>query len=42
MPSKFGVVVPDEDIVPFTHFLGSIVKGQMDGEDIAKLPQNNN
>ena len=32
----------DEDIVPFTHFLGRIVKGQMDGEDIAKLPQNDN
>ena len=32
----------DEDIVPFTHFLGSIVKGQMDGKDIAKLLQNDN
>ena len=31
-----------QDIIPFTQFLGRIVQNQMDGEDIAKLPPNDN
>lgn len=31
-----------QDIIPFTHFLSRIVQSQLDGEDIAKLPPNDN